>query len=53
MVSNNSVCADSYGDRYSIPIRDYHLCAGTVDGNGGIAGGKGTCVVRAPLDETM
>ncbi len=51
---NNSVCADAYGRRYSIPIRDYHLCAGALEeGEERInqKGGKGTCVVSPIFEE--
>ncbi|UYV78004.1 hypothetical protein LAZ67_15003177 [Cordylochernes scorpioides] len=36
-VMDNSVCNGAYQPRFKIPIRPWHLCAGT------LAGGKGTC----------
>ena len=41
-VVENDHCSEVYGMKYQIPILDYHLCAGPV-----LAGGRGTCVVRA------
>ena len=38
-VVENSDCSEMYGMQYNIPVRKYHLCAGSTKG------GIGTCVV--------
>ncbi|XP_063587215.1 chymotrypsinogen B-like isoform X3 [Penaeus indicus] len=39
-VVNNSHCVKIYGMMHSIPVKDYHVCAGFTHGGGG----QGTCI---------
>lgn len=43
-VTENSACRMAYTDQYDIDIKEYHLCAGPIDDQGG---GRGTCVVSS------